>query len=450
MLHFRWGKGFLIENYEIILANYVQIALVLVAILLLVGILKQRLEFRLWLLADIVLALSYVIVILYISGFGEVLQFIDAALKITAILIAIVAVLLDYHDLYPREVESSDKKKWNPTFAIAFVPLSIFSGITILSCICLFLAIRTYKVKRTPTSAFLALLMCEVIFTTIAYSSRFVGNVAGETYQIWVTTGNITMATTMLVFSMVARVEIDIIHSREMKINLITFASHELKTPLIPIFGWADLLMRSAEKGLDLNKVIDPLDMKGILRNAERLKMIVDQFLDIGMLESGKFQLNREEIGLLKLVTEATKAVSVIAEKKNIKIFQNLPEVVLEVDSFRMQQVLINILSNAIKYSPDTTTIQITGVIKKKEFDIIVQDQGMGFAKDELSEAMKPFSLSFLRKKETQAVPGTCVGLYISKNIVEQHGGRLILESLGQNKGTTVIIRLPRVTCVKS
>ncbi len=443
------GENFLIENNEVAIANFFQLVLVIAAILLLGGIIKKRPELRLWLMGEIILVISYIVIICYRLGYGEILQIYDAILKFSAISVAIIAVFLDYRKLYPRKAKFQSNKKEDLSFAIAFFPLSIFAGITIIACFCLYLAMRNYQKKRTPTYAFMAFFMGVVIFTAIIYSLRFIVE-STESLQIWVVVGNITYATTLLAFSIVARVEIDIVQSREMKNNLITFAAHELKTPLIPIFGWADFMLSSAEKGLDLNKLMDLQDIKSIQRNAERLKMIVDRFLDVTMLESRRFHLERESISLLQMISEALKSVNNLAANKNILITQKVSEAILFVDAFRMQQVFTNLLSNGIKYSPPNTIIQITTQNSEKEFEIIFQDQGSGFTTEELQDALKPFSLAFLRKRGSQPIPGTGVGLSICEKVIEQHGGRIKIESPGQNQGTTVRIILPRLSCLKS
>lgn len=439
----------MVDNFDLVMAAFFQLYIVISAIIILAGAIKQRPELRLWLMGEIILVISYIIIILYRMGFGEIYQLYDAILKFSAMFIAIMAVFLDFRRLYPKQARFQGEKRADISFAIAFVPFSFFSGVTLFACICLYLAIMNYKIKRTPTYAFMAFFMGVVIFTTVLYSLRFLGE-SPEVLQIWVTIGNITMSTTLFAFSIMARVEIDIVQSREMRNNLITFAAHELKTPLIPIFGWADLMKSAADKGLDLNKVMDPEDINSILRNAERLKLIVEHFLDVSLLESGRFRLEREPVKLSNLIGEAIKSISSIAASKSIQISQSFSDVALRVDSFRMQQVFINLLSNAIKYSPSNTTIQIHTNEGANQFEVIVQDQGCGFSKEELQDALKPFSLAFLRKKGTQPIPGTGVGLYICKNIVERHGGRVLIESNGENQGTTVRIVFPRKSGIKT
>lgn len=230
----------------------------------------------------------------------------------------------------------------------------------------------------------------------------------------------------------------------EMKTHIITYASHELKTPLIPIIGWADLMLSAKRKGQDLNKAIDTEDLESILRNAKRLQRIIDDFLDVGRIQSDRLKLDYEIVKLKDITNSAVRSLAQIAGARQISINQEVEDITINVDSFRIEQVLVNLLSNAIKYSEPQKHVWIRSQSSETETVITVEDEGFGFSPEELEDALQPFSSSFIHGKGEQMFSGTGVGLYISKGIVEQHGGTLQITSAGKDKGTKVAIYLPR------
>ncbi|OLS15889.1 MAG: sensory box protein [Promethearchaeota archaeon CR_4] len=229
----------------------------------------------------------------------------------------------------------------------------------------------------------------------------------------------------------------------DMKTEIITNASHELKTPLIPILGWSDFILNAKLKGLDLNEVIKTEELESILRNVIRLQRIVDDFLDVGRIQSQKLSLDYESVSLQELTRAALRAITQLAQSRQIIVHNDLEEVQLFVDGFRIEQLLVNLLSNACKYSPEKSNVWIRSYTAKEQVEITVEDEGFGFTPDELKDALQPFSPSFLHGKSSQMFSGTGVGLYICKGIVEQHGGKITLSSSGKNKGTKVTISLP-------
>ena len=234
----------------------------------------------------------------------------------------------------------------------------------------------------------------------------------------------------------------------DLKSSLITQAAHELKTPLTAILGWGELLFLTKTQGKSVDATFDIEDLETIVRNAERLNDIINEFLDVGRIESGKFGINKESIDFSEIIESATRAVNYLATQKSISLITvTAPPVRISVDQRRMEQVLINILSNAIKYSPEHTRVTIeTGVIEtsgRKMFEVQVIDEGYGFTPEELAEATTPFGKVYTRQDQKRFVPGTGLGLFISRRIIEQHGGTLAIRSEGANKGTQVKILLP-------
>ncbi len=228
----------------------------------------------------------------------------------------------------------------------------------------------------------------------------------------------------------------------QMKSNLLTFASHELKTPLVPIVGWAEFIKDQLENGEQINELVGKEEIANILNSANRLVQIVDKFLDLGCIESYRLVLQKKTQAATTLVENAIKNVSTLAHNSHITILNKVQNQKLFCDGFRIEQVFINVLSNAIKYSPNGKEVLITSEQSPQIFTIFFQDQGYGFTPDELDSVWHPFSKIY-RSSKDDLFSGTGVGLYISKGLVEMHGGTLEITSDGPNVGSCVKIRLP-------
>jgi two-component system phosphate regulon sensor histidine kinase PhoR len=226
------------------------------------------------------------------------------------------------------------------------------------------------------------------------------------------------------------------------KANLIAFAAHELKTPLIPILGWTDFIKGVINKGEDLNAKVERDALLSVIRNAERSKNIVDRYLDVGRIETGRLVLSIEQIDLPKLISEAIIVVSPLIKEKSIKIFSEIPSIPIQGDIFHLGQVFINLLSNAIVYSPPNTTVRIHTENSGERVTINIQDEGFGFSPQELENISQIFSRSPSTTKDEQIFTGSGVGLYMCQRVVEAHGGSLEVKSLGKNTGTTVSVVL--------
>lgn len=228
----------------------------------------------------------------------------------------------------------------------------------------------------------------------------------------------------------------------EMKSNLITFVSHELKTPLVPILGWSQLMQKALNEGLDLNKIVEKEGLEGIVRSSSRLSAIITNFLDLDRLERGTIRLDKSQWPVITLLENAMTEVKELAKQKAIIIKNQCKNVSLLVDGFRIEQVFINILNNAIKYSPPNSSVEIYCQTEDTQFQMYFRDQGYGFTPEDLRDIWQPFTTAYLRKKDTLAT-GTGIGLRLSKGIIEQHGGHIEISSPGENHGSTVKITFP-------
>ncbi|MBI1260347.1 MAG: sensor histidine kinase [Rhizobiales bacterium] len=217
--------------------------------------------------------------------------------------------------------------------------------------------------------------------------------------------------------------------------------SHELRTPLNAIIGFSDFIQHLAATGQPSDKTVDYA--ANIAQAGRHLLNIINDILDISKIESGSFSLNFDECDLVELLESCITLVEPrIVEKKQLlerRIAPDLP--VLNIDTRRIKQVVINLLSNAQKFTPEGGRILImaTGAVDGG-VTIAVADTGIGMTKEQIDCAMKPFGQvqsSYSRNHE-----GTGLGLPIAKALVRQHGGEFHLSSQPK-EGTSVLFTLP-------
>jgi len=228
----------------------------------------------------------------------------------------------------------------------------------------------------------------------------------------------------------------------KLKSNMIMFATHELKTPLIPIMGWVEFLKSGITDGKDLREIIGQTEIDSMLNATQRLNRIIEEFLDLGRIEGGRLVLNKEHCRFQDLVFNAINAVTYFANSCGISIHNQIRDTEIYCDKMRIEQVFINILFNAIKFSPAGSTIEITCENTDRSTSISFQDHGSGFSPEDIKNIWRPFS-SGIQSKHGTNVPSTGVGLFLSKAIVEMHAGSIRIESPGLEQGSNVTIILP-------
>lgn len=229
----------------------------------------------------------------------------------------------------------------------------------------------------------------------------------------------------------------------EMRRNLITRVSHEIKTPLMAINGAIELLMDEWKESAPQNNN-DLLSM--IFRNTERLNTLVRRLLDISRIESSSLILDKQNHDLCQMIREASEEMAILLSRREIGLVLDIPESLeIDVDKVRFEQVIINILSNAIKNTPPEGRIDL--VLKEGEDDvkIIIEDNGVGLTEKELKIIFKRFGKIERHEEglEYLNIQGSGLGLFISREIVKLHGGTIQAESKGRNKGSRFTITLP-------
>ena len=216
--------------------------------------------------------------------------------------------------------------------------------------------------------------------------------------------------------------------------------SHELRTPLNAVIGFSEIIS---------NQTLGPAGVpayaeyaKDIHDSGEHLLELINNVLDASRVEVGKLDLKEETVEIGEIVQSAMQAVRVQAGKKSLALELHLPEepVGLRADPLRLRQILINLLANAVKFTPEVGRVTLSFEASHSSAIFAVVDTGIGMSPDEIAVATEPF-----RQIENAMVKrheGVGLGLSLAKHMTEMHGGKLEIES-SKGVGTTVRVVLP-------
>ena len=226
-----------------------------------------------------------------------------------------------------------------------------------------------------------------------------------------------------------------------MKSELISNVSHELRTPLSTIKEGIALLFDGSLGGLHLEQK----DMLSRVKsNVDRLSRLIDDLLDMSRIEAGKMEIEKSFVDISALIKEVISSFQNQANKKNIKFVITIMKNMLPmyIDRGRISQVMTNLISNSIKFTPAYGCITVEIRDGKKEAEISVSDTGIGIAQKNITGLFDRFSQ--FDREYGPGERGTGLGLPISKEIIEMHGGRIWVKS-ESGKGSTFIFTLPRL-----
>lgn len=225
--------------------------------------------------------------------------------------------------------------------------------------------------------------------------------------------------------------------SERLKNEFISSVSHELRTPLTSIKGWSITVKNTPLE--DKEDIFMGIDI--IIEESERLSNMVEELLDFSRLSSNRLQLNKKEFDINNLVKKVVYQLSFKAEKKGISFKYFLPEntIIFFGDINRIKQVLINVIDNAIKFTPSGGEIVTDLEQLENEIAIKVKDTGIGIAEDEIDQVKQ----KFVKGKNTGDLKGLGLGLAISEEIIKGHKGELLVNSK-QNIGTVILITIPQ------
>jgi len=220
--------------------------------------------------------------------------------------------------------------------------------------------------------------------------------------------------------------------------DFVANVSHELRTPLTTIKGYTETLLEGAMK-----EEVAPQFLQVIQKHTDRLAKIVEDLLTLSKIESKEFQLKTEKLYLSELIDDVLEFVKEVAKKKEISI-DTVPvpsSLTIEGDRNILEQVLFNLLDNAIKYGREGGKITLSAVQKNQsEIEVSIRDNGIGIPKEDLPRIFERFYR--VDKGRSQELGGTGLGLSIVKHLISAHGGRVWAESqLGE--GSTFYFTLP-------
>jgi signal transduction histidine kinase len=217
--------------------------------------------------------------------------------------------------------------------------------------------------------------------------------------------------------------------------------SHELRTPLNHIIGFTELV-HDEKLGLLVQEQKEYLH--DALSSSRHLLALINDILDMSKIEAGKMELNREQVKIEEVLESSISMLKETAGKHNISITwaaNGSPSIMA--DDRKLRQIFYNLLSNAVKFTPDGGKIVVDLEENDGDYWIFsVADTGIGIDADAHAKIFEPFEQA--NGEETSKLPGTGLGLSLTKKLVELHGGTIWLESSGKNKGCTFSFTLPK------
>lgn len=221
-----------------------------------------------------------------------------------------------------------------------------------------------------------------------------------------------------------------------LKNELVSTAAHELSTPLTSIIGYSELLL----EGQDLPREVQQEALGYINQKAWSLSRIVDDLLDVSRIESGHgIPIICQEHDLIEIIHEVLHHTKKRTRHHSLELTLPPERIPLLVDRGKIEEVLENILSNAIKYAPNGGTIRVSGAVEAGTFHLAICDQGIGMTPEQIRRVYDKF---YRADASNTAINGTGLGMTIVKHIIDAHGGKIWIDST-PGQGTTVHFTLP-------
>lgn len=225
----------------------------------------------------------------------------------------------------------------------------------------------------------------------------------------------------------------------EMKSKFLSMVVHDIRTPLASIKGFSELASK---------KVADPKVaeyLKNVSMASEQLGRLISDLTDLAMIEAGKLKMDKAIFNFSDMVYELLPSIKVVAEKKGVEIIAHtIPQDIrVNGDKFRLSQVLMNLLTNAIKFTPAGKKVELIFKREPKHILTIVKDSGIGIHPSELTKIFEKFYQAKYQKDEKLRKQGWGLGLSIAQEIVNAHNGKIWAESPGLGKGASFCFRIP-------
>lgn len=280
----------------------------------------------------------------------------------------------------------------------------------------------------------------------ILYTTATLALSQGRTFQVK-TLMDITLRKQMEMSLRMAKERADAANNA--KSSFLANMSHELRTPLNAVIGFSEIMMNETFGALGSHKYIEYLG--DIHLSAKHLLEIINEVLDMSKIESGKVDLDEQEIDIAGLITSVIRIMESRAFKSEVILEMDMSDnlLTLVADMRLIRQVLINLVSNAVKFSKKGQKIKTSAFVDDAgDLIISVEDEGIGIPKEKIKEALEPFG-QIMDSQHAREQQGTGLGLPLARAMIELHGGTLTLDSdLG--KGTLVTISLPSRRLVKT
>lgn len=284
--------------------------------------------------------------------------------------------------------------------------------------------------KETVTAIFVLSLFA--LLSTIQGFGPFARESLSESLLYLQSFMAITASTSMLLAAAVAERRT----MEKRKDDFISFASHELKTPLTTIKVFTQLIQRSLDKTGEKHAISS---LERLNQQVDKLIFLVNDMLDVAKIQTGKLELHKERFLLQSLIEEVVKTMQASGKKQKIVLKGNVDADIVA-DKERIEQVLINLLSNAIKYSPNHKAIVVSINRQDGMASVSVKDNGIGISKDQQAKIFDRFYR--VSDARSQTTPGLGIGLYLANMIIRRHGGEMWVEST-IGKGSTFSFSLP-------
>ena len=235
----------------------------------------------------------------------------------------------------------------------------------------------------------------------------------------------------------------DVSYEREidrMKTDFVSSVSHELRTPLTSIKAYTDTILRDSNMPEETKSQFLVI----VSEEADRLATLIEDLLEVSRIESGTIKIEQEFVDIAGITQKVLIALEPLAEKKNIQLEANIPDELpkLQADESKIESVIVNLLNNAIKFTPEHGQVSICTEIANDEMLIRISDTGMGMPKEALP---KIFNRFYRVNRPGKQIQGTGLGLSIVNKIVAMHNGRIEVES-EVDQGTTFTIFLPLIS----
>lgn len=225
----------------------------------------------------------------------------------------------------------------------------------------------------------------------------------------------------------------------KIKDEFVSIASHQLRTPLTSVKGYISMIL-DGDAGSITETQRELLDEAYI--SSERMVHLINDFLNVSRLQTGKFIIDKKPADLSKIIGEEIDSLRISANSRNREFIYNPPKdfPILNIDEGKIRQVIMNFADNAIYYSNENSKIKVNLLVEDKEVIFTVKDSGIGVPKSEQVQLFTKFYRASNAKNKRP--DGTGVGLFLAKKVIDSHHGKIVFESI-ENKGSTFGFRLP-------